>query len=83
MGTRTRKKRPHLYPNRKWWATQISAVTTLATAWVSAGEWSKPLTLATIGVVSQALIVYLVPNGEQAPRPPRTSAVAAPQRVPA
>jgi hypothetical protein len=44
-------------------------VTTLATAWVTAGTWNKPLTLAAIGVVSQALVVYLVPNGEPAPRP--------------
>ena len=67
--TMTKRKRPHLYPTRKWWATQISATTTLAVAWVNAGRWDKPLTIAAIGVVSQAAIVYLVPNGEQAPRP--------------
>jgi hypothetical protein len=66
---KTRRRRPHLYPTRKWWATQITAVTTLATAWVTTGTWNKPLTLAAIGVVSQALVVYLVPNGEQVPRP--------------
>jgi hypothetical protein len=65
----TRTKRPHLYPSRKWWATQISAVATLVTAWVSTGEWSKPLTMAAIGLVSQAVVVYLVPNGEPAARP--------------
>jgi len=69
-----RTKRPDLYPTRKWWATQIRAVTTLATAWVSTGGWSKPLTMASIGLVSQAVVVYLVPNGtpassqESAPR---------------
>lgn len=52
----TRRKRPHLYPSRKWWATQISAVATLVTAWVSAGAWSKTLTMAAIGVVSQAVV---------------------------
>ena len=45
----TEKKRPHLYPTRKWWATQISAITTLAVAWVSAGHWDKALTIAAIG----------------------------------
>jgi hypothetical protein len=70
----TRRKRPHLYPSRKWWATQISAVATLVTAWVSAGAWTKTLTMAAIGLVSQAVVVYLVPNGEPAPRPePRVS----------
>ena len=64
-------KRPHLYPTRKWWATQISATTTLAVAWVNVGTWNKSLTIAAIGVVSQAAVVYLVPNGEQAPRPSR------------
>jgi len=65
----SRKKRPHLYPTRKWWATQISASTTLAVAWVSAGHWDKPLSIAAIGVASQAVVVYLVPNGEQAAKP--------------
>ncbi len=65
----SRKKRPHLYPTRKWWATQISATTTLAVAWVSAGHWDKPLSIAAIGLVSQAAVVYLVPNGEPAAKP--------------
>lgn len=61
-----RTQRRHLYPTRKWWATQISATTTLAVAWVHAGTWNKSLTIAAIGVVSQAAVVYLVPNAEQA-----------------
>ena len=65
----TKQKRPHLYPTRKWWATQISATTTLAVAWVNAGHWNKPLTIGAIGLLSQAAVVYLVPNGEQPARP--------------
>lgn len=72
----TRTKRPHLYPTRKWWATQITATTALATAWVSAGRWDRPLTLAAIGVVSQAAVVYLVPNADPAPKPDRSTAAA-------
>jgi hypothetical protein len=64
-----RQKKPHLRPTRKWWAAQISATTTLITSWVSAGAWNKPLTLAAIGLVSQAAIAYLVPNGPLARRP--------------
>jgi hypothetical protein len=69
-----RSKRPHLHPTRKWWAAQIAAVTTLTTGWVSAGHWDKALSLAAIGVVSQAAIAYLVPNVELTPRPARASA---------
>jgi hypothetical protein len=64
------RKRTHLYPTRKWWATQISATTTLAVAWVNVGTWNKPLTIAAIGVVSQAAVVYLVQDGERPTRPP-------------
>jgi hypothetical protein len=77
-------KRPDLYPTRKWWATQISATTTLAVAWVNAGTWNKPLTIAAIGVISQAAVVYLVPNGEQPARPSvETRGASAVRRVPA
>jgi len=65
----SKTRRPHLYPTRKWWATQITATTTLAVAWVNAGHWDKPLTIAAIGVVSQAAVVYLVPNGDTPARP--------------
>jgi hypothetical protein len=49
-------------PTRKWMATQSTALATLAVAWVDAGAWSKPLSIATIGLVSQAVVGYLVPN---------------------
>jgi hypothetical protein len=78
----SRRRRPHLYPTRKWWATQITASTALATAWVSAGHWDKTLTLAAIGVVSQAAVVYLVPNADPAPKPsPATTPAPAPSPV--
>lgn len=49
-------------PTRKWIATQSTALATLAVAWVNAGTWNKPLSIATIGLVSQAVVGYLVPN---------------------
>jgi len=80
----TRRKRPHLYPTRKWWATQITASTALTTAWVSAGHWDKTLTVAAIGVASQAAVVYLVPNADPVPKPaPKSAASAAPKQAPA
>ncbi len=51
-------------PTRKWLATQCTATTTVVVAWVNAGTWTKPLTIATIGLVSQAAIGYLVSNGD-------------------
>jgi hypothetical protein len=78
MTDRQRKARPHLHPTRKWWAAQIAALTTLTTGWVSAGHWSKPLSLAAIGVVSQAAIAYIVPNVDPVSRGERAADPAPP-----
>ena len=66
-------------PTRKWLATQSTALATLAVAWVNAGTWNKPLSIATIGLVSQAVVGYLVPNVDpaKAPSAPATELVAA------
>jgi hypothetical protein len=37
-------------------------VATLAISWVNAGEWTRPLTAAAIGVAAQATAAYLVSN---------------------
>jgi hypothetical protein len=69
-------------PTRKWWATQITAATTLAVAWVNADHWNKSLSVAAIGLVSQALVVYLVPNADSSSTPRNTpQQPAAPQGV--
>ena len=54
-------------PSRKWLATQCTAAATVAVAWVNAGAWTKPLTIAMIGLVSQAVVGYLVSNGDPSP----------------
>jgi hypothetical protein len=51
-------------PPRKWWAAEITALSTVAVAWVNAGAWNKTLTIGVIGVVTQAAVHYLVPNGD-------------------
>jgi hypothetical protein len=85
-----RQKRPHLHPTRKWWAAQITALTALVTAWVNAGTWNKPLTVAAIGLVSQGVIAYIVPNGDVVsrqrraePRPEQDATLARPTPAPA
>jgi hypothetical protein len=61
-------------PTRKWMATQSTALATLAVSWVNAGTWNKPLSIAAIGVASQAVVGYLVPNADQAKGQPVPSA---------
>ena len=69
-------------PSRKWFATQVTALTALIVAWVNAGSWDKTLTIALVGLVSQAIIGYLIPNSDSAkhdapPPPGGTSATPA------
>jgi hypothetical protein len=51
-----------LLPTNKWIVTQITALAALLTAYVQVGAWNKELTIALIGLVSQALIGYIAPN---------------------
>ncbi|MGA8248864.1 MAG: hypothetical protein WB797_18305 [Nocardioides sp.] len=57
-------------PTRKWMAAQSTALATLAVSWVNAGTWNKPLSIAAIGLASQAVVSYLVPNVDQVKGPP-------------
>lgn len=49
-------------PSRKWFATQITAVSALLIMLVTTGAWGAEESVALIGLVSQASIAYLVPN---------------------
>jgi hypothetical protein len=51
-------------PDKKWLATQVTAVVALLTAWVTAGAWNKTLSITLIGIVGQAIVSYLLPNAE-------------------
>ncbi|MEU6355991.1 hypothetical protein ABZ896_42885 [Streptomyces sp. NPDC047072] len=59
---RTHKAKWWGLPTKKWWA----ALTTALAAWVInlivAGEFNKEIWIALIGVASQAIVAYLVPN---------------------
>jgi len=74
--TRTR------WPSRKWLATQCTAAAAVAVAWVNAGAWTKPLSIAMIGLVSQAAVGYLVSNGEPAVASSGSGAPSAPSSAP-
>ena len=51
-------------PTNKWMATQVTAVAALLTAWVTAGGWNKTLSITLIGLVGQAIVSYILPNGD-------------------
>jgi hypothetical protein len=63
-------------PSRKWWATQVTAVTGFLTAWVVTGHWNQQLSIAAITLIGQALFGYLMPNATTTP-------AAAPEPAPA
>ena len=49
-------------PTRKWWATQVTALSGLVTSWIVVGEWNQQLSIAVVALVGQAVVGYLVPN---------------------
>jgi hypothetical protein len=55
-----------MMPSRKWFAAQVTALTALAVMYVTTGSWDQEETIGAIGIVSQALLSWLVPN-ETAP----------------
>jgi hypothetical protein len=59
---------PSLKPTRKWWATQIVALTALAVMYVTTGAWDQEETISAIGIASQAALAWLVPNEATVPR---------------
>jgi hypothetical protein len=70
-------------PSRKWWATQITALCGLVTAWIVAGAWNQSLSIAAVTLFGQAAVGYLVPN--VAPLDPASApapAPAVPERKP-
>jgi hypothetical protein len=52
------------WPTNKWVATQVTAAVALLTGWVTAGEWNKTLSTTLIGLVGQAIVSYMLPNGD-------------------
>jgi hypothetical protein len=50
------------WPTRKWWAGLITAVAALAVNLIETGHFNKEIAIALVGLVAQALVVYIVPN---------------------
>jgi multisubunit Na+/H+ antiporter MnhG subunit len=51
-------------PTRKWWAMFITSLAAFLVNWIAAGELSKEILIALVGLVAQAAVSYLVPNAE-------------------
>jgi len=68
-------------PTRKWIAIQLTAIAGLVTAWLSVGEWNSTLTIALVGLLTQAAVGYLVPNADTPGGVPQAVAAAASARV--
>ena len=49
-------------PSRKWLAARITAAGGLAIAWIEAGGWDTTLGIATVTMVVEAAVAYLLPN---------------------
>ncbi len=52
------------WPTNKWIATQLTAAGVFLTAWITAGQFTKAIQIALVGLVVQAVAGYLVPNDE-------------------
>ncbi len=51
------------WPTQKWWAATILAMTGLLTTWGGTGwHWTNTLSGATITLLGQRLVAYIVPN---------------------
>jgi hypothetical protein len=51
-----------LWPTRKWWAALVTALAAFFINWIQAGQFSREIAIALVGVLAQAAIAYLVPN---------------------
>ena len=52
-------------PSRKWIVTQITAVGALLTMFVTTGSWDQEESVALIGLLTQALASYVLPNAPE------------------
>ena len=55
---------PSQWPTRKWWAMFITALAAFLVNWIQAGELSKEILIALVGLLAQAAVSYLVPNAD-------------------
>ena len=49
-------------PTRKWFAAIVTALSAWAVLWIQAAEFGREVQIALVGVITQAVVAYLVPN---------------------
>jgi ABC-type Fe3+-siderophore transport system permease subunit len=52
-----------LLPTRKWLAGFTTATAAFLVNWIRAGELTKEIKIALVGLAASAVVSYLVPNG--------------------
>ena len=57
-----RTSRPTRWPTNKWLAGVITSFTAFVSNWIMVGHLTKELWVALVGVVSGAMLAYLIPN---------------------
>ena len=53
---------PSRWPTNKWLAGVITSFTAFVSNWIMTGHLTKELWVAFVGVVSGAMLAYLIPN---------------------
>jgi hypothetical protein len=61
-----RRSSRSLWPTRKWWAALITALAAFFVNWIAAGQFTREIAIALVGVLAQAAVAYLVPNKDTA-----------------
>jgi len=59
--------KPSMVPTRKWFAGVITALAAVLVNWITNTEFTKEIAVQLVGVVTTALVAYMVPNESKAP----------------
>jgi hypothetical protein len=53
---------PSKWPTRKWWAATVTALGGVLILVIQQGGFTAEVAIALVGVVTQAIVTYLIPN---------------------
>jgi hypothetical protein len=51
-----------LLPTRKWWVAFVTSIAGVVVLWINAGAFGKPVAIALVWAIVQAVGTWLVPN---------------------
>jgi len=50
------------WPTNKWWAALVTVIGSWVANLITAGTFTKTIAIALVGITSQMIVAYLVPN---------------------